>query len=131
MKRRPLLRYTTTVALTALVMGHASGDLLARPPPLSLRAYLPNGDPLPTFELNRLYFLDLNDEPIPHPDRTVADGILTSEPPPIPFAIALQLPVEGFGDVTLYADNQGRGFTPSDFPLVLNGVFARDRTHRV
>ncbi|MBE9159026.1 endo-1,4-beta-xylanase [Nodosilinea sp. LEGE 06152] len=131
MKRRPFLRYTTTTALAASGLGRVSGSLLASPPPLVLRAYLPNGGPLPTFELNRLYFLDLDDEPIPHPDRTVEDGILTSQPPAVPFAIALQLPVEGFGDVTLYADNQGRGFTPSDFPLVLNGAFARDRIHRV
>ncbi|MGG6240188.1 endo-1,4-beta-xylanase [Nodosilinea sp. AN01ver1] len=130
MKRRPFLRYTATTALTASGLGYTS-QLLASPPPLTLRAYLPNGDPLPEFELNRLYFLDLNDEPIPHPDRTVADGLLTSQPPPFPFAIAIQLPVEGFGDVTLYADNQGRGFTPSDFPLVLNGAFARDRIYRV
>lgn len=130
MKRRPFLRYTATTALAASSLGHAN-QLLASPPPLVLHAYLPNGDPLPEFELNRLYFLDLNDEPIPHPDRTVEDGTLTSQPPPFPFAIALQLPIEGFGDVTLYADNQGRGFTPSDFPLVLNGAFARDRIHRV
>ncbi|MBW4482648.1 MAG: endo-1,4-beta-xylanase [Tildeniella torsiva UHER 1998/13D] len=131
MKRRPFLRYTTTTVLGASGLGHVSGKLLASPPPLTLHAYLPNSELLPEFELNRLYFLDLNDEPIPHPDRTVEDGILTSQPPPLPFAIALQLPVEGFGDVTLYADNQGRGFTPADFPLVLNGAFARDRLYRV
>ncbi|MFQ4140050.1 endo-1,4-beta-xylanase [Nodosilinea sp. PGN35] len=131
MKRRPFLRYTTTTALAASSLGHVSGQLLASPPPLILRVYLPNGDPLPRFELNRLYFLALNDEPIPHPDRTVEDGILTSQPPSVPFAIALQLLVEGFGDITLYADNQGRGFAPSNFPLVVNGAFARDRLYRV
>lgn len=132
MKRRRFLHYTTTSALaTSYWLGQAEDKLLASPPPLSLRAYLPNGDPLPKFELNRLYFLGLDDEPIPHRDRTVEDGILTSQPPSGRFAIALQLPVEGFGDVTLYADNQGRGFTPTDFPLVLNGAFARDRLYRV
>ncbi|WP_017298899.1 endo-1,4-beta-xylanase [Nodosilinea nodulosa] len=131
MKRRPFLRYTTTTALTASGLGYCSGKVLASPPPLVLHAYLPNGNPFPKDDLNRLYFLDLKDEPIPHPDRTVADGILTSQPPPFPFAIALQLPALGFGDVTLYADNRGRGFTPSDFPLVVNGAFARDRLHRV
>jgi GH35 family endo-1,4-beta-xylanase len=126
------MRYTGASALaTSYWLGQAEAKLLASPPPLSLRAYLPNGNPLPKFELNRLYFLDLNDEPIPHPDRTVEDGTLTSQLPPIPFAIALQLLVEGFGDITLYADNQGRGFTPTDFPLVLNGAFARDRIYRV
>ncbi len=132
MKRRPFLRYTTTTALAATGLGHVPGTVLASPPPLILRAYLPNGDPLPQFELNRLYFLDLNEEPILHPDRTVEDGMLTSQPPPITaFAVALQLPVAGFGDITLYAGNQGRGFGPTDFPLVLNGAFARDRLYRV
>ncbi|WP_035987487.1 endo-1,4-beta-xylanase [Leptolyngbya sp. KIOST-1] len=131
MNRRSLLRYAPIAALTAASLGSTSGPLLASPPPLVLQAYLPNGDPLPRFELNRLYFLDLNDEPIPHPDRTVEAGVLTSAPPPGPFSIGLQLLVEGFGDITLYADNRGRGFTPRDFPLVLNGAFARDRIHRV
>lgn len=131
MKRRPFLRYTTTTALTASGLGYFSGEILASPPPLTLHAYLPNGDRCSKDDLNRLYFLNLNDEPIPHPDRTVEDGTLTSQPPPFPFAIALQFPVEGFGDVTLYADNRGRGFMPSDFPLVVNGAFARDRLYRV
>lgn len=96
------------------------------------RAYLPNGDPLPEGTLNRLYFLTLQDEPLPNPERTVENGLLVSQAPPQwPVAIALQLPVEGFGDMTVYADNQGRGFMPGDFPLVLNRVFARDRIARV
>ncbi|MEO1069853.1 MAG: endo-1,4-beta-xylanase [Cyanobacteria bacterium J06638_6] len=131
MKRRPFLRYTATAALAAASWERTSAELVARPSSLVLYAYLPNGEPFPQADLNRLYFLDLSDEPIPHPDRTVEDGILTSQPPPFPFAIALQLPVEGFGNVTLYADNQGRGFSPADFPLVVNGAFARDRIYRV
>ncbi|NEQ49923.1 MAG: 1,4-beta-xylanase [Leptolyngbya sp. SIO3F4] len=96
------------------------------------RAYLPNGNPLPKESLNRLYFLTLQDEPLPNPERTVEDGLLVSlDPPQWPVAIALQLPVEGFGDITVYADNRGQGFMPGDFPLVLNRVFARDRIARV
>ena len=96
------------------------------------RAYLPNGAPLPETSLNRLYFLTLDDEPLPNPERTVEDGVLVSQAPPQwPVAIALQLPVDGFGDVTVYADNRGQGFMQGDFPLVLNRVFARDRIARV
>ena len=131
-KRRHFLRYTGAGALATQWLGQAQGgQLLASPRPLTLRAYLPNGDPLPRFELNRLYFLDLDDEPILHPDRTVENGVLVSQSPPFSFAVALQLPVEGFGDVTLYADNQGRGFLPGEDSLVLNGAFARDRLYRV
>ena len=100
--------------------------------PFQCRAYLPNGEPLPEASLTRLYFLTLDDEPLPNPERTVADGLLVSHAPPQwPVAIALQLPVDGFGDVTVYADNRGQGFMPGDFPLVLNRVFACDRIARI
>ncbi|HSM80966.1 MAG TPA: endo-1,4-beta-xylanase [Nodosilinea sp.] len=131
MKRRHFLRSTTGSALAAPWLSQTQGGLRTSPPPLTLRAYLPNGDPLPQFELNRLYFLDLEEEPLLHPERRVQDGVMFSQPPPGRFAVALQLPVEGFGDVTLYADNCGRGLEAADFPLVLNGAFARDRTYRV
>ncbi|MEO0869605.1 MAG: endo-1,4-beta-xylanase [Cyanobacteria bacterium J06642_11] len=99
---------------------------------LACRAYLPHGDPLPKASLDRLYFLTLGDEPLPNPERTVEDGLLISQAPPQwPVAIALQLPVAGFGETTVYADNEGQGFMPGDFPLVLNQVFARDRIARV
>jgi endo-1,4-beta-xylanase len=68
----------------------------------------------------------------PSPLRFLAEGVLLSElPGVIPFAIALRLPVDGFGDVALYADNGGRGFTPADFPLNLNVAFAQTRLNRV
>ncbi|MEM7796481.1 MAG: endo-1,4-beta-xylanase [Cyanobacteria bacterium P01_C01_bin.118] len=99
---------------------------------LHCRAYLPNGEPLPAASIDKLYFLTLDDEPLFDPERTIEDGILVSKAPPQwPVAIALQLPVDGFGDITVYADNRGRGFMPGDFPLVLNRVFARDRIARV
>ncbi|MEO0539691.1 MAG: 1,4-beta-xylanase, partial [Cyanobacteria bacterium P01_A01_bin.105] len=83
------------------------------------RAYLPNGEPLPETSLTRLYFLSLEDEPLPNPERTVETGLLVSQAPPKwPVTIALQLPADGFGDVTVYADNRGQGFMPGDFPLV-------------
>lgn len=96
------------------------------------RAYLPDGVPLPTELMKELYFLTLEDEPLPNPEREVMDGLLVSKSPSQwPVAIALKLPVEGFGDITVYADNVGQGFMPADFPLVLNREFARDRIARV
>ncbi|MBD0266697.1 MAG: endo-1,4-beta-xylanase [Cyanobacteria bacterium Co-bin8] len=99
---------------------------------LTLRAWLPEGQPLPVDQLRQLYFLDLQDEPLPNPPRAVAPGHLKSQAPTHwPVAIALRMSVSGFGQVALYADNRGQGFLPSDFPLSLNEVFARDRIHRV
>jgi endo-1,4-beta-xylanase len=109
-----------------------SQGLVVKSPPLKLQAWLPDGTPLPPHPLNQLYFLDLQDEPLPNPPRKVEPGILWSQvPKQVPFAIALKLPVNGFGEVTLYADNQGRGYTPADFPLNLNLAFAQTRLHRV
>jgi GH35 family endo-1,4-beta-xylanase len=39
--------------------------------------------------------------------------------------------VLGFGEVTLYGDNQGIGYSVTDFPLNLNLAFAQSRLHRV
>ncbi len=100
--------------------------------PLKIEVALADGAPLATHPLNQLYFLDLTDEPLPNPKRRVEAGILWSQiPQTVPFAIALKLPVDGFGEVALYADNAGRGFTPADFPLNLNLACAQTRLHRV
>ncbi|MBT9314561.1 endo-1,4-beta-xylanase [Leptothoe spongobia] len=110
-----------------LYPAHASTDQS-----FQCRAYLPNGEPLPEASLAKLYFLSLQDEPLPNPERTVENGLLVSQSPlQWPVVIALQLPVAGFGDVTVYADNKGQGFMPGDFPLVLNRAFACDRIARV
>jgi endo-1,4-beta-xylanase len=108
--------------------------------PLKIEVALADGTPLAIHPLNQLYFLNLADEPLPNPKRRVEAGTLWSQVPKTfpfaapfaaPFAIALKLPVEGFGEVTLYADKTGRGFTPQDFPLNLNLAFAQTRLHRV
>jgi endo-1,4-beta-xylanase len=100
--------------------------------PLKLEVALADGTLLAPRPLNQLYFLDLADEPLSNPARRVEAGILWSQVPlTVPFAIALKLTVEGFGEVALYADKAGRGFTPADFPLNLNLAFAQTRLHRV
>jgi endo-1,4-beta-xylanase len=133
MHRRRLLQLSGGLGL-GLAVSRQTGlrAETIKPPRLKMLAYLPDGMPLPRRPLNQLYFLDLQDEPLPSPPRSVEDGVLFSEPPAvIPFAIALRLPVEGFGEVTLYADNDSRGFTPADFPLNLNLAFAQTRIDRV
>ncbi|WP_404788183.1 endo-1,4-beta-xylanase [Altericista sp. CCNU0014] len=132
MDRRKVLKLSGGLGLGYLLARQNVSQAEAVKPRLKMVAYLPDGNPLPRQPLNQLYFLDLQDEPLPSPPRKVEDGVLVSEPPAvIPFAIALKLPVEGFGEVTLYADNDGRGFGPADFPLNLNLAFAQTRLQRV
>ncbi len=133
MERRTFLRTATGGFLVAPVVRDLETKLtLVSDGFLEILAYRPDGVPVSEARLRQLYSLDFDDEPLPNPERQIEPGRLRLRPPSAePFALALQLPVEGFGDVTLYADNQGRGFTPADFPLVLNAAFARDRLHRV
>ncbi|MFK8183971.1 MAG: endo-1,4-beta-xylanase [Phormidesmis sp.] len=164
MRRRQFI-YAAGSSLVALQSNRAnqaayassSAESISSEQSFQFRAYLPNGEPLPKHPLNQLYFLTLEDEPLPDPERTVTDGLLVSQSPSQwPVAIGLKLPVEGFGDITVYADNMGRGFMPEDVllgnvpsggissgersleempsenrALVLNRAFARDRIARV
>lgn len=131
--RRRFVYWSSGVGLSLMLSpALQSRGLMVQSPPLKLQAWLSDGTPLPRHPLNQLYFLNLKDEPLPNPPRKVEPGILWSQVPShIPFAIALKLPVSGFGEVTLYADNQGRGYTPADFPLNLNLAFAQTRLNRV
>ncbi len=101
-------------------------------PMLELQAWQFEGERVRTSQLERLYFLDLQENPQRNPIRQIEAGCLRSQPPArLPCMIGLRLPVDGFGNVTLYADNQGRGYTGADFPLNLNRAFAQTRLHRV
>lgn len=130
MQRREFLQLTGGSVVTA-TLGHAL-QARAESSSLVLEGWLPTGEPLPETILRRLYFLDLQDEPLPNPARQIGLGRIRSDLPlVVPFAIALRLPVTGFGEVTLYADNLGQGYTPADFPLNLNWELARSRLFRV
>ncbi|WP_299408899.1 endo-1,4-beta-xylanase [Acaryochloris sp. IP29b_bin.148] len=133
MDRRQFLAMTSGTA--ALLAYNASDPPLSlgstSAPRIKLQAWTAAGQPMPTQVLNQTFFLTLADEPIPNPPRQVEKGTLWSVPPSFPFAIVLYLSVQGFGNVVLYADNQGRGYTPSDFPLNLNLACAQSRLGRV
>lgn len=131
--RRQFLKFTGGLTLGTIVSANSSIVLAMSIPEseLQIQAWTPEGEPLDKKNLNQLYFLELNDEPLPTPKQRIELGKLFSQPPPSPFAIGLRMPVRGFGDVVLYADNEGRGYTPVDFPLDLNVAFARSRLHRL
>ncbi|MGF1603985.1 MAG: endo-1,4-beta-xylanase [Thermosynechococcaceae cyanobacterium] len=99
---------------------------------IEILAWTAAGTPMPPSVLEQVYFLDFNDEPWPNRSaRQVMDGRLWCQPPTQPFAIAFSAAVKSFGNMVLFADNQGRGYTPSDFPLNLNLACGRSRIHRV
>lgn len=98
---------------------------------IKLQAWTSAGKPMPAKVFNQTFFLTLEDEPMPNPPRQVHSGVLWTTPPSVPFAIVFYLAVKGFGNVALYADNKGRGYTPADFPLNLNLACAESRIHRV
>ncbi|PSF38112.1 1,4-beta-xylanase [Aphanothece hegewaldii CCALA 016] len=105
--------------------------LEAATPRIEIHVTDSQGKPLDSKILDNLYFLNLQDHPIPELPRQVTQGKLFSDSPQFPFAIALKMLVEGFGEVTLYADNKGQGYSSTDFPLNLNLAFAETRIYRV
>jgi endo-1,4-beta-xylanase len=88
------------------------------------------GEPVPPDALAKFYVCDLLPRPFPI-DPKFAPGEVTFEPPGNPFRISVPLPVPGFGNVFLYADNRGAGYTRSSLAksggLLLNYEFAADR----
>lgn len=127
MKRRQFVGLAGSSLAALGGIGSASAQ-----PSLVMVAHQPDGTPLPAQRLQQLFFLDLQGEPWRTRLQQVDDGRVIAQPPlHWPVAIALQLPVDGFGDVWLYADRRGQGFWPQDFPLQLNWEFAQDRLHRV
>ena len=132
--RRRLLQFGLgfTIASSYSVMGKSSSIAFATSPnKIILQAWTADGQTLDSKKLEQLYFLTLDDEPTSEFPRTVESGKLISECPNFPFAIALRSLVSGFGEVVLYADNQGQGYTAGDFPLNLNFAFAQTRLYRV
>ena len=132
--RRRLLQFATGFTLAtgfASIKPRHSLSLDLPKTNIEMRVWTGKGQLLDTKSLDQLYFLTLEDEPISELPRQVESGILVSECPDFPFIITLRLPVIGFGEVALYADNKGRGYTAADFPLNLNVAFAESRLHRV
>ena len=87
------------------------------------------GEPLSLKEFDRFHTCDLLMRPFTM-EPQFEPGNAAFQPPERPFRIALPMTVPGFGEVFVYADNRGRGYTAqsfSDKPLLLNYEFAADR----
>jgi endo-1,4-beta-xylanase len=114
----------------------AGGELLATTVKASVAAgparctvFDHRGEPLKPKAFDRFHLCDLLLRPFTI-EPQFEPGTAVFQPPKEPFRIALPLSVPGFGQVFVYADNRGRGYTPQSFsekPLALNYEFAADR----
>jgi endo-1,4-beta-xylanase len=134
--RRQFLQFCQSAGLFALTAFISSSYSPARSIEVSDRVIELNGwsftgEPLASEKLKLLYFLDLNDEPLATPPQNIETGKIFSKIPADKFAITMRMLVEGFGEVALYADNAGKGYSAADFPLNINLAFARCRLKRV
>lgn len=122
-----------TAATAGLLSGKPAAIAeIAPDSPLEIRVLDASGQPAATGDLESLYFLSLTEEPLPQGARQIVPGrVIYQKPPPFPVTIAARLPVPEFGQVTLYADNQGRGYNPTDFPINLPLESAHTRLQRV
>ena len=112
----------------ALVAPAASVFAVAAP--VSCAILDAQGEPLPVEKLQIFHICDLLMRPIPIQPQ-FAPGEVRFQPAQRPFRISLPLAVPGFGEVFVYADNRGRGYTRQSLskgvPLLLNREFAADR----
>ncbi len=128
--RRQLLK-TGLVGATALAAGNLGRPRPAKGasqmPPLRLRAYTPDGQPLPPRAYGSLYLTDLERNPL-RQRSTFADGAaVLADAPETHFAVIMQLAVDGFGRVYQVADSGGHGYTGDEGELNLNYEFAASR----
>jgi len=93
--------------------------------------YDDQGQPLPAAGFERFHLCDQLMRPFTTPIEASSGEVRFTPPADRPFRIAMPLVVPGFGQVFVYADDSGPGYTPRSLaratPLLLNYAFARDR----
>jgi endo-1,4-beta-xylanase len=137
MKRRRFIQQYTSgmfAGLTSLdgqpAKGKAETSLSGTAPSVLCKLFDAEGNPLPGEKLQRFHICDLLMRPFPI-DPQFELGQVRFQPAARPFRISLPMIVPGFGEVFVYADNRGQGYTRQSLakpePLLLNREFAADR----
>jgi len=89
-----------------------------------------DGKPFEENKMSRFYICDLLSRPF-QIDPQFSPGEIAFVPASEPFRISLPVMVPGFGEVFLYADNRGAGYSADSLAktdiLFLNYEFAADR----
>lgn len=120
--RRQILRHGgAALAATSLQGARAS---------ITLRAIEPDGRPAAEARMRSLLATDPDGRPFELLPQIQDNDTATLELPSEKFELMMVLPVRGFGQVYLYADNGGSLYSPADFAgteLLLNYEFARSR----
>lgn len=70
----------------------------------------PQGKPIPKSALTRFCCRDMSDEPV-KTRYTLSDGAASIQLPNQPIQVSVMLDVPGFGEVAVYADNSGKGYS--------------------
>lgn len=119
------------LALASAAIAVTASSAAETPALAQCLVYDDKGQPLPAAGFDRFHLCDLLMRPFTTPFEAASGEVHFTPPSDRPFRISLPLSVPGFGQVFLYADDGGAGYTPSSLaratPLVLNYAFARDR----
>lgn len=102
---KALLAALMVVPATPLAAAQAPGPAVLR-----LVFSGSNGRPLPKATIKELCCRDLSDEPVVA-KITVRNGSADVELPAMPAQVSVLIPTPGFGEVVLYADNRGKGYS--------------------
>jgi endo-1,4-beta-xylanase len=117
-----------TVALTVPVISAVFAEVSGE---VKCLVYDAEGQRLPPTALERFYLCDSLMRPLTVPFETGPGEVRFKPPADASFRISLPLTVPGFGEVFVYADDSGPGYTERSLgsanPVVLNYAFARDR----
>ncbi len=121
----------------AIIPFAAKSAVLSTPPiirvsdePVKCKLLNAKGEPFDPKNMDRFYICDLLSRPFVI-NPVFSPGEIDFNPVNIPFRISLPVLVPGFGEVFLYADNRGKGYTAESLQnsgtLFLNYEFAADR----
>lgn len=130
--RRQMLQGTAAMAaMTAATPLYAAADIDLEG--FVIRCYDPAGNPLPASALAGLFLFEAAGDrnPLPHSLRSLLDGqVRTAIPDRWPFGFSYQMEVPGFGNVRMYADDDGQGYRRRQ-AVVLNRELAASRLSAV
>jgi len=128
-----------TVIIVALplsksVFASVPGEKVENAKVINCKLLNAEGKPFEESKMERFHICDLLNRPF-QLNPEFSEGEITFLPVETPFRISLPVEVPGFGEVFLYADNRGDGYTAEflakkDF-LFLNYEFAADRLETI
>lgn len=126
--RRKFVARAAAASAFALAVRAPLLSAVAAPPRFTLHGYSRNGEPLPAGVMTSVFLFEAAGDrnPLPNLPREVKAGQLVTDAPKVPFGFSVMMPVEGFGTVRLYADNEGKGYAPGQ-EVNLNHELAKSR----